>query len=136
VITKTGMKVDDMVVKETRGTKTSTKPKTTTGSKVDGMVPSKAITKTGLKVFGMVVQETSGTKTSTKTKATISGKVDDMVPSKSITRTKPTSSATQGEPVALVYPFVARINIENASKGLHLGEKNTKFSLSHILQLQ
>jgi Ulp1 family protease len=43
---------------------------------------------------------------------------------------------TQGEPVALVYPFVAGLNIENASKGLHLGEENEKFSLSHILQLQ
>jgi Ulp1 family protease len=43
---------------------------------------------------------------------------------------------TQGEPVALVYPFVAGLDIENACKGLHLGEENTKFSSSHILLLQ
>jgi hypothetical protein len=43
---------------------------------------------------------------------------------------------THNEPVALVFPFVTGIEIENASKGLHLGEENSKISSSHILQLQ
>jgi hypothetical protein len=43
---------------------------------------------------------------------------------------------TQGKPVTLVYPFVAGFDIENASKGLHLGEENNKYTLSHLLMLQ
>ncbi len=63
-----------MVVKETRGTKTSTKPKTTISTKVDDMVPSEAITKTSVKVDDMMVKETIGTKTSPKPKMTIGTK--------------------------------------------------------------
>jgi hypothetical protein len=36
------------------------------------------------------------------------------------------------EPTLLVYPFVAGNDIENAAKGLHLGEEISKFSSSHI----
>jgi hypothetical protein len=42
----------------------------------------------------------------------------------------------QGEPVALVYPFVGGLDIEKACMGLFLGEENTRFSPSHILMLQ
>ena len=35
-----------------------------------------------------------------------------------------------------MYPFVAGNDIENAAKGLHLGEEISKFSSSHILKLQ
>jgi hypothetical protein len=43
---------------------------------------------------------------------------------------------TQGEPVALVYPFVGGLDIEKVCMGLFLGEENTRFSPSHILMLQ
>jgi hypothetical protein len=43
---------------------------------------------------------------------------------------------TQGEPVALVYPFVGGLDIEKACMGLFLGEENTRFSPSRILMLQ
>jgi hypothetical protein len=45
-------------------------------------------------------------------------------------------NSTPEEKVVLVYPYVVADNIDKASKGLHLGEQNSKYSLSQLLQLQ